>query len=730
MSTEKKRSQLELDELRRLKWLLGGALALIALASLLYLDIDARVLMIAGGGLVVTALVKPEWPERVPMFAHKLAFPAIVAFAAYDFYAHGEPLPSLVRLDVLLLVYRACGYRKRRDDLQLIVLGLLLVVMAGVITSAPVFAVQIIAYVAVALMLLFVVTLVDTQEGGGVAARVVTGGAPSWTRGGWPVFFRRLRQTCDWRVLALSGALFAGFVVLSGVLFMTIPRFQLESSLFLDRLITKKSYTGFSDTLKFGDVTDIQQDNSVVLRVEVSDRNQVPAALYWRMVVLDEYREGAFQLSAALKASAFRREETLARIIGSERPRPRASGGATQWTFYLEAGVGRYLPLTGGFHRLLFTEPQTFRSSSALRLVLLSREPVAMKAYRVLDMRTGPELSAVDGEATATEPLGLGVGENDQAVLEKIVQEITGGRALAPEEFSRTAMCWLAERHKYSLKSVVASGAGDVLVRWLVSSEPGHCELFAGSFALLARAAGHPARVVAGFLGGAWNEDYLIVRNSDAHAWCEVANGRGGWFRVDPTNEGPRLLAGEAAGGLMASNVRLGVGGWAARFDRLKLLWYRRIVNFDHADQQALMRTIKDKAEGSGRQLSEWAAQAVRQLRQWLVRPWDVKRLGALAAGIVVAGFIGFVFWRYGRIGWMWWRGRRGRGLDPVRREAGYWLRRLAREPEVQGHIVRQQLERLRYGSPETWPRAEPVFRLARQACRGIRLKSEAVDEP
>ena len=35
------------------------------------------------------------------------------------------------------------------------------------------------------------------------------------------------------------------------------------------------------------------------------------------------------------------------------------------------------------------------------------------------------------------------------------------------------------------------------------------------------RAAGIPARVVTGYQGGATNRDYLIVRQSDAHAWAE-----------------------------------------------------------------------------------------------------------------------------------------------------------------------------------------------------------------
>ena len=51
------------------------------------------------------------------------------------------------------------------------------------------------------------------------------------------------------------------------------------------------------------------------------------------------------------------------------------------------------------------------------------------------------------------------------------------------------------------------------------------------------RAAGVPARVVTGYLGGEWNPvgGYLIVRQSDAHAWTEVWLEGQGWTRIDPT---------------------------------------------------------------------------------------------------------------------------------------------------------------------------------------------------
>ena len=86
-----------------------------------------------------------------------------------------------------------------------------------------------------------------------------------------------------------------------------------------------------------------------------------------------------------------------------------------------------------------------------------------------------------------------------------------------------------------------------------MSKEDGHCELFAGAFTLLARTAGHPTRVVGGFVGGTWNEDYLIVRNSNAHAWCEIFDGAESWLRVDPT-----MSAGGAGGQSVLESLTAG----------------------------------------------------------------------------------------------------------------------------------------------------------------------------
>jgi hypothetical protein len=72
---------------------------------------------------------------------------------------------------------------------------------------------------------------------------------------------------------------------------------------------------------------------------------------------------------------------------------------------------------------------------------------------------------------------------------------------------------------------------------FLFRTRRGFCEHYTSAFVFLMRAAGVPARVVTGYQGGERNTfgDYLIVRQSDAHAWAEVWLEGRGWTRVDPT---------------------------------------------------------------------------------------------------------------------------------------------------------------------------------------------------
>jgi transglutaminase-like putative cysteine protease len=98
---------------------------------------------------------------------------------------------------------------------------------------------------------------------------------------------------------------------------------------------------------------------------------------------------------------------------------------------------------------------------------------------------------------------------------------------------------------------------------FLFNTKTGFCEHYASAFTFLMRAAGIPARVVVGYQGGYWNAfaHYLLIRQSDAHAWSEVWLAGRGWVRVDPTAAVSRVVLGIPAAQRAMSVAATAVGG-------------------------------------------------------------------------------------------------------------------------------------------------------------------------
>jgi transglutaminase-like putative cysteine protease len=420
-------------------------------------------------------------------------------------------------------------------------------------------------------------------------------------------------------------------------------------------------------------------------------------------------------------------------------------GPAVYWTFYLESGVSRYLPLLGRFNRIDFREMQNFKLAPRLGLITLREEPVSMTAYRIEGFEESPVLSDPDFAERLRErsepaqrrvglQMRLFLGDRDQANVNSALDQITRGETLPPAEFARRASEWLKRNHPYSLTPNIPAGDGDQLVKWMISREAGHCELFAGSFVILARSAGFPARLVTGFRGGSWNgySNNFTIRNSDAHAWAEIFDenlrtgdreGPGAWLRADPlaVAAGPQgEVRGEAA--LVSRLDR----SWKARLDSLRVFWYRRIVSFDQRSQAETLKAVKEATQNSGRWLREAVAEFGTMVRTWVMAPWHFMRFFRVGVSIVLT--MAMIWWwrAHGRA-WTFriFRWRRGRGEHPIRREAGYWLARLAaletRSPVTVEAV--SALQRLRFGASATWTDPEKIFRFARRALRDARRR-------
>jgi hypothetical protein len=91
------------------------------------------------------------------------------------------------------------------------------------------------------------------------------------------------------------------------------------------------------------------------------------------------------------------------------------------------------------------------------------------------------------------------------------------------------------------------------------------------------RAAGIPARIVLGYQGGELNPigDYMIVRQSDAHAWTEVWFEGRGWIRFDPTAAvaPERIELGVAESMFDGIGMEWGLSAPSMLLHRLQLSW-------------------------------------------------------------------------------------------------------------------------------------------------------------
>jgi transglutaminase-like putative cysteine protease len=139
---------------------------------------------------------------------------------------------------------------------------------------------------------------------------------------------------------------------------------------------------------------------------------------------------------------------------------------------------------------------------------------------------------------------------------------------------------------------------------FLFNTRRGFCEHFASAFTMLARAAGIPARVVTGYQGGEYNpiNGYLLIRQSEAHAWSEVWFEGRGWVRIDPTAAvaPERIERGlEAAlteGGEELPGSFLRHSPWLSQlrlaWDAANTFWNNQVVAFGESQQHWLLERM------------------------------------------------------------------------------------------------------------------------------------------
>ena len=157
---------------------------------------------------------------------------------------------------------------------------------------------------------------------------------------------------------------------------------------------------------------------------------------------------------------------------------------------------------------------------------------------------------------------------------------------------------------RYSTETAYeAETSADALDQFFFEGREGYCSFFAQAMATAFRAAGIPANVVTGYLGGSWNEfgNYWIVRNNMAHAWVEARIDGVVWKRYDPTLlVAPAAFDAALSGGFSTQTLRFEGNG---NDDRQRPSWLVQAGLWVDSLNTNITRSIMQYGGGQGRSL-------------------------------------------------------------------------------------------------------------------------------
>lgn len=376
------------------------------------------------------------------------------------------------------------------------------------------------------------------------------------------------------------------------VLFLVMPRlnqlWQMPSQ-------SQTGTTGISDSMSPGEFSQLTQSNAVAFRVSFSDEESIPSSSerYWRTMVFDQFDGKTWRQSEI--ANAF----GSAHGASTRRPHP-------QWNLdYDDEELIRYSVLLEPHQtRWLFTLMAPVSASSDSLKINFKRGARIESRFKVAARSEYSVVSAVDYAYARDElssiqrSLNTGIpaqgNERSRAYAQTLRSKYGEGIA-ADKSIIQEVLSIYESSFFYTLQPPVITT--DFVDGFLFQSKRGFCEHFSGSFTYLMRASGIPARVVVGYQGGELNpmENYLVVRQRDAHAWAEVWIEGEGWTRIDPTAAVAPSRIEQGLENSINSEDRALVGrgfsteGFIAwlqlRVDFLNYSWQRWVVNYGSDEQ-------------------------------------------------------------------------------------------------------------------------------------------------
>lgn len=277
-----------------------------------------------------------------------------------------------------------------------------------------------------------------------------------------------------------------------------------------------------------------------VLAITVEQPQEVAGRLrYWRGVTYDSYTGRGWE-TAGTTTVAYEAGEQAGAIVERQQPvrlmiRPLREVGTLLYAAGTPVTVDRDFQIAW---RARYPEAGVFTDFFAASLAGTERRD-GSAAYRV-DARV-PLLTETELRETVWEipeyiaDRYLPLPESVSGRVRALARDLTAteptpyDRALAIERHLR--------RFPYTLDLPAPPADREIAGYFLFELQRGYCDYYATTMVVLARAAGLPARLATGYVGGAFDEEngQYIITADRAHAWPELYFPGYGWIPFEPT---------------------------------------------------------------------------------------------------------------------------------------------------------------------------------------------------
>ena len=383
-----------------------------------------------------------------------------------------------------------------------------------------------------------------------------------------------------WPSLRLGMGMILQALPLIVLMFIIFPRVQ---GTFLLRMSNPNSgLTGMSDHLQPGTFGSLVQSDELAFRAQINGGGTLPQNdLYWRALVLE------------ISDSSMSWRATEQRRVQPRQPLPGTAANRVEQLITILPDGERWL--------YALDHPVDIKSSSHFQAQLNASDSVRSDSpiYSKTIYTVTSDLASDPAEKLTPERLRF-YTKVPSDMGERTLALAHGWRppGASDEDVIHTALVYLRNGGFTYTLTPGPLPPEHPLDYFLFESRRGFCEHYAAAFTSLMRAAGVPARIVVGYQGGELNTwgspKYYTVRQSDAHAWCEVWLPGKGWQREDPTaviapdrvSYGAQGYAALASDALSGGESRLERLRKLNAFGPLRWLGHNALLAWDSLDQQ------------------------------------------------------------------------------------------------------------------------------------------------